>query len=241
MGGAILFSIPVIHEPEEIVLETNTKENVLKDIQIPIQKEPASEKIVLPSRVLHEVPFTSQAPFGAWGNPRFEDGCEEASILMASLWVSDTKILTQKDAEREILALSALAEKKFGFFEDSSAEDSTKFFREYFDYKNVSVKYDISIDGIKRELADGNIVLVPTNGQKLKNPYYTAPGPDRHYLLARGYDDALGEFIVNDPGTKRGEKYHYKYDILFDAIGDYPTGKHKPIINEQKAMIVVQK
>src|SRR3989344_4812592 len=71
-------------------------------------------------------------------------------------------------------------------------------------------------------------------------PNYTAPGPERHMILIRGYDDETGEFITNDAGTRRGEKYRYKYRTLFNAIRDYPTGDHIPITGVDKKMIVVQ-
>ena len=67
------------------------------------------------------------------------------------------------------------------------------------------------------------------------------PGPERHNLVIRGYDPTNGEFITNDNGTKRGEAYRYKSDVLISAIRDYPTGDRNPITEIRRAMIVVRK
>ena len=36
--------------------------------------------------VYYDVPFTSQAPLAEWDDPLQQDGCEEASSLMAASW-----------------------------------------------------------------------------------------------------------------------------------------------------------
>ena len=59
--------------------------------------------------------------------------------------------------------------------------------------------------------------------------------------MIRGYDSDKGEFITNDPGTKRGELYRYDQDVLYNAIRDYPSGYHKPITRIEKTMILVWK
>jgi len=79
------------------------------------------------------------------------------------------------------------------------------------------------------------------NGQKLKNPFFTPPGPLEHMIVIIGYDYQTNEFITNDSGTKHGQNYRYKENILFEALRDYPTGNHKPIIDIQKNIIIVQK
>ena len=94
----------------------------------------------------------------------------------------------------------------------------------------------------RAELARGNLVLVPANGIKLNNPNFTPPGPDRHMLVIKGYDLDSGEFITNDPGTRKGEGYRYKEEIIMGAITDYPTGDHLQMTGEEeKAMIVVER
>ena len=51
------------------------------------------------------VPFTSQAPTGQWSDERQQDGCEEASALMAMYWVQG-KSLSSQEALTKILAIS---------------------------------------------------------------------------------------------------------------------------------------
>ena len=203
--------------------------------------------LIFPTAVVHaadvvvlDVPFTVQAPFGGWADERQDYGCEEASILMAMHWVRD-KALSAVQAEQEIIAISEFEKEQYGDFHDTSAEDTLKVMKAYFKYENAFVKYDIGIADIKAELARGNAVIVPLDGRKVGNPYYTPPGPPKHKLVIRGYDDAAQEFITNDPGTKRGEGYRYNYDVLENALVDYPTGINEPIIEMRTAMIVVQK
>ena len=77
------------------------------------------------------------------------------------------------------------------------------------------------------ELEAGHLVIIPTNGQALKNPNFTLPGPERHMLVVKGYDYETEEFITNDPGTRNGADYRYKKDLLFEAIRNYKTGFHE--------------
>src|SRR3989344_6679608 len=55
------------------------------------------------SAVLLTVPFAAQAPFGEWSDPRQQDGCEEASTIMAMHWVRGDMSLTLEEAKKEIL------------------------------------------------------------------------------------------------------------------------------------------
>lgn len=190
--------------------------------------------------ILIDVPFTSQAPFGEWKNPVYEYGCEEASIVMAMRWVSG-KALTKKSASREIAALAAFEKKKYGYYEDSSATDTARLIRDYYRYRMVSVREDITLDNIIAELKKGNILIVPVNGQKVKNPYYTPPGPVEHMMVVLGYDPNTRELIVNDPGTRRGKAFRYSTDVFERAMQDYPSGFKEPISEKKRVMIIISK
>jgi len=189
--------------------------------------------------ILHEVPFTPQAPFGNWDDPRQDNGCEEASVIMAMHWVSG-EALTFIEAEKEIIALSDFEKDQYGYFLDTSAEDTMKFMASYFDYQDAVLKEDIDAEDIKTELLSGNIVIVPVNGQKLNNPYYTPPGPIQHMVVVIGYDDDTKEFITNDPGTKRGRHLRYPEKVFGEALQNYITGFHEPIPKVNKVMIVIR-
>jgi hypothetical protein len=191
--------------------------------------------------MVQSVPFSSQAPYGDWKDPRQQDGCEEASAMMAIRWVQG-RTLSKKAALDEILKISAFEEKKYGSYHDTSASSTVeRIFRGYFKYPWAEAKYGISLEDMKHELKKGNLLIVPANGRALGNPNFTPPGPDRHNLLIKGYDSVKKEFITNDPGTRKGEGFRYNEKILYNAIRDYPTGNHLPIKGVIKAMIIVRK
>jgi hypothetical protein len=203
------------------------------------------EEVKIPDTVNLDVPFTSQAPTGNWKEEVFQDGCEEASALMAMAWIGKIKLSTPVNVEQQIRKITAFEKQQFGNAIDISSEDTTKMMREYFEYPNIEVRKQITIDDIKKELAKGNLVLVPAFGQALKNPNYTAPGPITHMLVVKGYDETKQIFITNDSGTKRGKDYAYDQQVLFDAIWTYPTAKQHATAAEkykrEKSMIVISK
>ncbi len=194
----------------------------------------------LPEKIEWRVPFTAQAPLGDWESVEQGNGCEEASIIMAYSWASDREI-SLESAVDEIEAMSDFSFNLFGHFHDISNEDTLKLFKEYFEFDNAYLEYEVSVGNIKEKLAQGNIVIVAVNGDILGNLYYDIPEPANHKIVIKGYEEAGQEFITNDPGTSRGESYRYKYDRLFEAITDYPTGYLESFEEVVKSMIVVEK
>jgi len=233
-GLALSDDKAIIFSPEKPKEEE--KDNTLEDItDLEIKPEENLSK-----QVLLNVPFTSQAPLGEWSDIRQQEACEEASLIMAWHWVKNTS-LSPEQAREEILSLSAFEESFLGEFWDTSAEDSVKIFKGYYNYQNIKTVYDFSIEDIKDELRNGNIVLVPTGGKTLNNPYYTPPGPERHMIIIKGFDETTGEFITNDPGTRFGNSYKYPYQIVLDSIINYGTGRNAPLLDSRKVMIAVIK
>ena len=246
-GGTSFVSAPGVEEKStdtkvDDSAVDGSKENVQQEDAASTQKEVREpEETSLPrTAAVADVPFISQAPFGDWADPKQQHGCEEASLLMAHSWMQGEK-LTKEIALTEIFAMSEFEEKNYGGVYDLSLEDTLKFWREYYGYKKSFTKYDISAADIKQEIAKGNPVVVPMDGTKLKNPQYTAPGPQRHEMVVIGYDDDTEEFITNDPGTRFGEGYKYDYEIFMDSIRDYKTGFDEPIDKAVKAMLVIEK
>lgn len=216
-------------DTEEIKINTEKKTGKA-------EKEDIEEK-----NVLLNAPFISQAPFGNWSDPRKQNGCEEAAAIMAMAWVNNKK-LTSQMADEKIDEISAYEEKMYGNSRDTNAQDTAeRIFKEFFKYDNIKVKHGITKENIKQELFKSNLVIVPTNGRLLNNPNYTFPGPATHNLVIIGYDAGKKEFITNDPGTRRGEKYRYNEDVLENALSDYPTGNHEKIEEIKTAMIIVWK
>jgi hypothetical protein len=94
------------------------------------------------------------------------------------------------------------------------------------------------------------LIILPTADRALRNPNFTGLGPLYHFILVKGWDETgwlNNYFITNDPGTRKGENYKYKYDILLNAIHDLPQdkvgvmGDTSRILEGRKVMIVVQK
>ena len=203
--------------------------------------EEVDRSFQLPSFVKHDVPFSSQAPFGNWEDPKQQNGCEEASALMAIRWVKNEN-LTPEEARKEIISMSDYQLKQYGYFHDSSAEDTVKrIFNEYFHYYNVALKYGITESDIKRELAEGKVILAPINGRTIGNPYYTPPGPLRHMILIIGFDEEKRQFISHDPATQSGKAIRFEYDFLMSSLQAYESGYLQPPLKKPTVIITVSK
>ncbi len=188
-----------------------------------------------------DVPFTSQAPFGEWSDPRQQDGCEEASALMAAKWALG-QTFTLDEAKAAILGMSGWEKATYGTFMDTSISDTAeRLLKQYLQFTNYQVKTNIGVADIKAELALGKVVIIAVDGTKLQNPNFTDGGPARHMLVVIGYDASTDEFITNDPGTRAGAGYRYSSSIIAGALRDYPSGDHAPLVAMPTAMIVVSK
>lgn len=221
----------------EVPMVEEARGNAGESLPQPITPAPSPVAPVQPKE-WPDVPFISQAPTGEWGKSEFQNGCEEASVLMAHAWRTG-KTYTKEAAKRELIAMARYEEKKIGQGIDTDARDTAEvLLKGYFDISDYRIVYDFSLDDLRRTTREG-IIIVPTNGRALGNPNFTAPGPIEHMLVITGYDELKKEFITNDPGTRKGAGYRYPGETLFGAIREYPTGKHLPIATQRKAMIVV--
>ncbi len=181
------------------------------------------------------VPFTPQAPFANWDDVH-EETCEEASLYMVHLYYQGTPegLVAPATAEDALLKIVEAEKNLFGYFEDTTAEETARFIREYYGYARVDVMADPTVEDIKQHVAAGRPVIVPAAGRLLGNPYFTPPGPVYHMLVVRGYTPE--GFIVNDPGTKRGEAYFYSFDAIMNAMHDWDP---EEITDGRKAIIVI--
>ncbi len=191
--------------------------------------------------ILLDVPFTSQAPTGNWSDPRQQDGCEEAGLLMAWSWVNGVKTLVPTEAEKTIIDMVEFEQRTYGNYPDIDAAATAQLMKDYFHYDKLTVRYNVTIEDIKKELLAGHLVIVPANGQKLGNPNYTGAGPLTHNLVVRGFDEVKQQIITNDSGTRNGKNYVYSYTTIYNAMVDYPTGHHEDQTGRPKAMIVVER
>lgn len=188
------------------------------------------------------VPFILQAPLGEWKDPKQQDACEEASVIMAMKWAAGEPVGTPTEHRDKILEMVDWLAEKYGESRDTSAKDTyERLIKEFYSFQNATLRENITTDNIIQELHAGNLVITPVNGQALNNPYFTQPGPERHMVLIIGYDSETTEFVTNDPGVGRGKNYRYPVNVFFAAVRDYESGYHVPIVGEKKNMIIVSR
>ena len=190
------------------------------------------------------VPFQSQAPFKNWDMP-YQEACEEASLIMADAFFYKREI-TPDIMDRKIQDLVDWQLKRFGYYKDTTSKEVVEIAQEYFGL-NAFIDEDVSIENIKQILSQNKLILVPAAGRILPNPNFTGEGPLYHMLVIRGYTDKY--FITNDPGTRNGEEFLYKYNDLINAIHDWPSEKggnkddvsDGDILTGKRVMIVVNR
>jgi len=188
-------------------------------------------------QVAGSVPFTSQAPQGNWGSP-WKDYCEEASVVMAAhfMWRMP---LSPEIADFEMGLIRQFEIAAFGRWRDTGIEETADILRRLYGFSGIKTTLIASPEDMKKELSAGKIIIAPTAGRLLKNPYFTPPGPLYHMVVIRGFDEEKQAFIVNDPGTRRGEGLRYPTDVLFYAIHDLHDGDI--LQGEKRVMIVGRK
>ena len=192
------------------------------------------EDLQLPSTHNLSVPFSSQAPFGNWDMP-YQEACEEAAMLMVEYYLRNDE-LSKITADMETQDIVKW-ENEHGYAVDISAQQIVDILNSYFSREaRLYVGADVTIDNIKKMLAAGYPVILPTAGQALGNTNFTGAGPLYHMVVVVGYQN--GKFITHDPGTTRGREYIYDEKILFEAIHDW-SGKKDDVYNGQKAMVLV--
>lgn len=213
----------------------STEPEIIEEIE-KIEKKPEIKKEISIKTTLNlPVAFAPQAPFANWDMP-YQEACEEASIIIVAKYLKNEP-LDKHIMDKEILDLVEWEKEYFGYWQDTTTEEVVEILKEYYNIKSHTTA-EVTTEKIKEELNKGNLIIVPTAGQLLDNPYFSGEGPVYHMLVIRGYD--RNEFITNDPGTKRGEGFKYKYDNLLNAVHDW-NGTKENIYQGQKVMVVVEK
>jgi len=196
------------------------------------QVAPLNEKNV-PRKVQIEVPFSPQAPHANWDEP-YQEACEEMALIMVHHFLEGTGITSPEQADEELLALIQWEEEN-GYPQDVTLSELGMIANEYYRYKALILE-DVSEDSIKEQLAMGNPVIVPAAGRELGNPYFSGEGPWYHMLVITGYTP--WRFVTNDPGTRRGEDYQYKYEVLLSSIHNW-TGVKEEITQGRRVALVL--
>ncbi|MDI6778504.1 MAG: C39 family peptidase [Patescibacteria group bacterium] len=177
--------------------------------------EPAPE---IPEKYLLQIPFYSQAPLSKW-DAFHEDMCEEASVLNATLYLEGKK-LTKDQFEAELQKMQNAEKKEIGEWKSTTVAEMKTLIDVYF---GGAIKSKIienpTASQIEAEIAAGHPVVVPLAGRDIGNPNFTPPGPVYHMLAIKGYD--AQNFITNDVGTRKGESYTYKKEVIMKNIHDW--------------------
>lgn len=189
-----------------------------------------------PARVQLDMPFASQAPTGSW-DPPYDEACEEASLIIVHHFLEKTA-LDASIMNQDILSMVRHEESK-GLPIDIDMHQLAQVAEDLYGYDTQVLEGgDVSIARIEQELAAGNPVIMPLSGQDIGNPYYSGDGPPYHVLVVIGYNGT--HFITHDVGTKRGESYSYRKEVLMDAIHDW-NGSVDTIRSGPRRLLVVTK
>lgn len=223
-----------LDEAAEVIDETPSVPSVPSVPSDPSPTQDASDQTA-PTAINLAVPFTPQAPHADWGEP-YKEACEEASVYMVRRFYEGTPegLMNADQADADLLQIVAFERELFGFYEDTTAEQTATLAELMFGYAGELIE-NPTVDDIKTHLILGHPVIVPAAGRELGNPYFTAPGPLYHMLVIRGYTQE-NQFIVNDPGTSRGEAYLYDFDTLMNAMHDWNNGGE---ITEGRKVVLV--
>jgi len=210
---------------------------VVEEEEVPVTEEAivAEADDDFPAEFNLAVPFTSQAPFSNWDEVH-EETCEEASVYMVHMYYEGEPEgqIDPSAAEAELMRIVDFENALFGFYKDTTAEQTAIFTEQLYGYERVDVLQDPTAEEIKAHVAAGRPVIIPAAGRLLGNPYFSGIGPIYHMVVVRGYTDET--FITNDPGTRRGEEYVYDIDTLMFAMHDWNGGD---VTNGAKVAIVI--
>ncbi len=198
--------------------EEKTEENTSKlNNEEGLETEKKSTQNI-PEKHLLDIPFYSQAPLLKW-DAFHEDMCEEASVLNAALFL-DGKKITSDQFEAELQKMQKIEKNELGKWKSTTVVETKKIVDDFFDEAIKSRVIDNpSVSEIEAEIADGHPVVVPLAGRDIGNPNFTPPGPVYHMLVIKGYDAV--NFITNDVGTRKGNSYVYKKEVIMKNMHDW--------------------
>jgi hypothetical protein len=174
------------------------------------------------------VPYVSEVPDGRWFGS-WKNACEEASITMVQAYYSGQKKVSIGNAKAFMQNLFNIERKAWGSDANSDVARTIKLITDNTDFNGRQVDAP-TVDDIKAELDAGRPIIAPINGFTLanKNIPFLASGSGYHMFVIIGYDNATGEFIVNDTGdTIAGPGHRYSYARLMAAMHDYVNATQK--------------
>lgn len=215
--------------PSPILKNTNTHNTLVP--------KPTADPQIEKTTILWDVPFTSQAPSSNWNEP-YQNFCEEAAVLMAAFWAQNKRFVSKNQQEQELNAIKDWEIKTFGDYIDTDAQQTALILTDFFGLQNVTVHKDPTIDDLKTIIATGGVIIAPTAGRALHNPNFSGKGPLYHMLVIQGYNEATSEFITNDPGTRKGEKYTYSYQTIDKSIANWYNSQRTIRLDDRQIIAV---
>lgn len=231
----------VLPPPEQFQFATGTAADFVAVSSTAIVSVPAAKKIVpsaipkiavlsdpffwkgaLPAEKNLAVPFLSQAPKQNWALP-YQEACEETAAIMVDAFYRGITSFTPDQGDAAILRLVSFEERLLGKYLDTNAEETARFIKAYFGYKNVVVREVADTNEMKKAIANGFPVIIPAAGKLLDNPNFKNGGPLYHMVVIKGYTQD-GHWITNDPGTRKGADFLYTDGNLKEAMHDWNGG-----------------
>lgn len=226
MKKLLLFLTPLLLvacTPDESQFKSDVpvSESVIEDI----------ESAPMPDSINLDVPFYPQAPDADWGMP-WQEACEEASITLAYHYFLD-EILTKEQFKKDVLGLVDWQNENFGDYEHSTVDQTAEMLEGYFGFTDYRILENPTVEDMKAELAQGNIIVAPFAGRMLGNPFYSDEGPYYHMMVIKGYDQT--NFITNDVGTRRGHNFIYPHATIMNSLHDY----HETSIQTASGKVII--
>lgn len=173
-----------------------------------------------------KVPFLVQAPLGLWDDP-WGTFAEEACAYMAYLWANDLTLESREVTAQALLAIKDWEEGNLETYKDTNLDQTLQILRSFYRL-SAEISYEVTLETMMEHLDAGRILIIPV--KNFENPYYGEPGPVHHTILVYGYEE--GGFLVNDPGTVRGEAAIYDMQKILESIQD---------LNDDIRMIVLSR
>lgn len=176
------------------------------------------QKVSLPPAVQIYAPYYSQAPDGRRELPR-SMFCSEANLVLAAYAISG-KPLSKEQFKQEMLAMIPIQEKSFGtYFSIPMRDLKSVYDTMYPEIGNARILDNPTLEDMKAQLARGSVIIAPTAGRLLDNPFFYWQWPRFHTILIIWYDET--HFYVNEVGMTGWENYRYTHETVMHAMHDF--------------------
>jgi hypothetical protein len=196
--------------------------------------------LLLPTSIFAKnlpVPFITQAPYGNWSQP-WQDACEETSVAIVNAYYENNNLNNKATAKKAIEGVLNIKERFYGKSHSEKITQVAELINKFLPWESTLIE-NPTLEQVKEQLDKNQPILLPAYGKALHNPYFKNGGPDYHLLVISGYDNEKQEFITQEPGTRYGLDFRYKYDTILDANHDFlPKNQTK---NGKKIMLFTQK